>query len=206
MPRPRRRGPSRPSPLPGRTRSRLGPHAQAARLEASRRGSEPRLAAPPSARRKRLSRARAQAVVRAAQRRGERVVFTNGCFDLLHVGHVRCLEAARRLGDRLVVGVNSDASVRRLKGTGRPVVPAAPARRGAGRARVRRLGGDLRRDDAARADPGAAPEPCSRRAATGPSTPSWAGCDVEGWGGRVVRLPELPGVRTTRLLARIRKR
>jgi len=82
-----------------------------------------RTAAPPPliARRKRLSRARAQAVVRAAQRRGERVVFTNGCFDLLHVGHVRCLEAARRLGERLVVGVNSDASVRRLKGPGRPV-------------------------------------------------------------------------------------
>jgi rfaE bifunctional protein nucleotidyltransferase chain/domain len=57
------------------------------------------------------------------QRRGQTLVFTNGCFDLLHVGHVRALEAARRFGDILVVGVNSDASVRRLKGNGRPIVP-----------------------------------------------------------------------------------
>jgi rfaE bifunctional protein nucleotidyltransferase chain/domain len=51
-------------------------------------------------------------------------VWTNGCFDLLHVGHVRSLQAARRLGDVLIVGVNSDASVRQLKGTGRPILPA----------------------------------------------------------------------------------
>jgi rfaE bifunctional protein nucleotidyltransferase chain/domain len=52
-----------------------------------------------------------------------RVVLANGCFDLLHVGHVRYLEAARELGDRLVVGLNSDRSVRQLKGPGRPRVP-----------------------------------------------------------------------------------
>ena len=51
------------------------------------------------------------------------VVFTNGCFDLLHVGHIRYLNAARSLGDALVVGVNSDASVRRIKGKDRPVTP-----------------------------------------------------------------------------------
>jgi rfaE bifunctional protein nucleotidyltransferase chain/domain len=56
--------------------------------------------------------------------RGRRVVLANGCFDLLHVGHVRYLSAARGLGDALVVGLNSDASVRRLKGPGRPVIPA----------------------------------------------------------------------------------
>ena len=56
--------------------------------------------------------------------RGRRVVLANGCFDLLHVGHVRYLSAARGLGDALVVGLNSDASVRRLKGLGRPVMPA----------------------------------------------------------------------------------
>ena len=55
---------------------------------------------------------------------GERVVFTNGVFDLLHRGHVEYLEEARALGDRLVAGVNSDASVRRLKGPQRPIVPA----------------------------------------------------------------------------------
>ena len=53
---------------------------------------------------------------------GRRLVFTNGCFDLLHVGHVRYLEAARALGDALLVAVNSDRSVRALKGAGRPVL------------------------------------------------------------------------------------
>ena len=56
-------------------------------------------------------------------RGGKIVVFTNGCFDILHVGHVRALEAARAFGDILVVGVNSDASVQRLKGPKRPIVP-----------------------------------------------------------------------------------
>jgi D-beta-D-heptose 7-phosphate kinase/D-beta-D-heptose 1-phosphate adenosyltransferase len=63
-----------------------------------------------------------------AQRRAQkqRIVFTNGCFDLMHVGHTRYLQAARELGDLLVVGVNSDASVQALdKGTGRPIVPEA---------------------------------------------------------------------------------
>jgi len=50
-------------------------------------------------------------------------VFTNGCFDLLHPGHIRLLEEARALGDALIVGLNSDASVRTLKGEGRPVIP-----------------------------------------------------------------------------------
>ncbi|MBV5309789.1 bifunctional D-glycero-beta-D-manno-heptose-7-phosphate kinase/D-glycero-beta-D-manno-heptose 1-phosphate adenylyltransferase HldE [Chromatium okenii] len=59
--------------------------------------------------------------VAAAQARGERVVMTNGCFDLLHAGHVAYLQQARQLGDRLVVAVNDDASVRRLKGIERPI-------------------------------------------------------------------------------------
>jgi D-glycero-beta-D-manno-heptose 1-phosphate adenylyltransferase len=54
---------------------------------------------------------------------GGRVVFTNGCFDLVHVGHVRYLAQARAMGDLLIVGVNSDAGVRRLKGPTRPIVP-----------------------------------------------------------------------------------
>ncbi len=53
---------------------------------------------------------------------GTRIVFTNGCFDLMHVGHVRYLEAARALGDWLIVGVNTDASVGRIKGSKRPIV------------------------------------------------------------------------------------
>jgi rfaE bifunctional protein nucleotidyltransferase chain/domain len=62
--------------------------------------------------------------VEAARRAGARVAFANGCFDILHVGHVRYLEGARAEGDLLVVGVNGDASVRRLKGPSRPVLPA----------------------------------------------------------------------------------
>src|SRR5437764_7960427 len=53
---------------------------------------------------------------------GRRLVFTNGCFDLLHVGHVRYLSEARALGDALLVAINSDASVRALKGAGRPIL------------------------------------------------------------------------------------
>jgi rfaE bifunctional protein nucleotidyltransferase chain/domain len=56
---------------------------------------------------------------------GKRIVLANGCFDVLHVGHVRYLHDARRLGDVLFVGLNDDASVARLKGAGRPVMPAA---------------------------------------------------------------------------------
>jgi rfaE bifunctional protein nucleotidyltransferase chain/domain len=57
------------------------------------------------------------------KRNGRRVVFTNGCFDLLHPGHIQLLEAARAMGDALVVGLNSDESVRSLKGPSRPVIP-----------------------------------------------------------------------------------
>jgi len=57
------------------------------------------------------------------RRAGKRIVFTNGCFDLLHAGHVACLEEAAALGDVLIVAINSDASVRRLKGLSRPVIP-----------------------------------------------------------------------------------
>ncbi|MEZ4215775.1 MAG: D-glycero-beta-D-manno-heptose 1-phosphate adenylyltransferase [Myxococcota bacterium] len=151
------------------------------------------------ARRKVLPLAAAQRAVRAAQRRGERVVFTNGCFDWLHVGHVRSLEQARSLGDRLVVAVNSDASVRRLKGPTRPRVPARQ------RAEVLAalacvdwvvvFGADtpLRTIRALRPDVLAKGGDWTLDAIVGRE-------DVEGWGGRVVRLREVKGVRTTTLL------
>lgn len=66
---------------------------------------------------------RLEALVAQARLAGRSVAFANGCFDLLHVGHVRYLQAAAREGDLLVVGVNDDASVRGLKGAGRPVTP-----------------------------------------------------------------------------------
>jgi D-glycero-beta-D-manno-heptose 1-phosphate adenylyltransferase len=79
----------------------------------NRRGSHPKLLALPALRRR----------LATLRRAGRRIVFTNGVFDLLHPGHVRYLRAARRLGDALVVGLNSDRSVRRLaKGADRPLV------------------------------------------------------------------------------------
>jgi D-beta-D-heptose 7-phosphate kinase/D-beta-D-heptose 1-phosphate adenosyltransferase len=156
----------------------------------------------PAAREKVLARRTAAAAVRAAQRRGERVVFTNGCFDLLHVGHVRSLEQARSLGDRLLVAINRDASVRRIKGPSRPVVPERQrAELVAGfacvdwvvlfgqttplsliralRPDVLAKGGDWRLDDIV-----------GRR-------------EVESWGGRVERLRIVPGVRSSDLIERI---
>lgn len=62
-------------------------------------------------------------IIKHLKAKGKRIVFTNGCFDLLHIGHVRYLEKARALGDILVVGVNSDSSVRKIKGPKRPVLP-----------------------------------------------------------------------------------
>jgi rfaE bifunctional protein nucleotidyltransferase chain/domain len=70
-----------------------------------------------------IAREELPALAEAAVRRGERIVFTNGHFDLLHVGHLRYLRAARALGDLLVVGLNDDAVTRRLKGPRRPIVP-----------------------------------------------------------------------------------
>jgi rfaE bifunctional protein nucleotidyltransferase chain/domain len=67
----------------------------------------------------------AERLASAWRRAGKRIVLANGCFDLLHVGHVRYLQSARALGDVLVVGLNSDAAVRRLKGPGRPLMPVA---------------------------------------------------------------------------------
>ena len=65
-----------------------------------------------------------QAKVAEWRGNGEQIVLTNGCFDLLHVGHVRYLRGAKALGGRVIVAMNSDASVRRLKGEGRPLMPA----------------------------------------------------------------------------------
>ncbi len=151
------------------------------------------------------TRAAVARAVRRAQRRGERVVFTNGCFDLLHVGHVRSLEQARGLGDRLVVGVNSDASVRRLKGSERPLVPA--------RQRAEVLAA-LACVDWVVVFGGATPR--SLIAALGPDVYAKGGDwplrvlrqqDLpRGFAGRVVRLRQVPGVRTTRIVERARNR
>jgi D-glycero-beta-D-manno-heptose 1-phosphate adenylyltransferase len=134
---------------------------------------------------------------------GDRIVFTNGCFDLLHPGHVRYLGAARALGDVLVLGLNGDASVRRLKGTGRPIL-SAPERAEvlAGLAAVDHV---IVFDD---------DTPRELIAAIGPDVlvkgADWAledivgRAEVEARGGRVERVEVVPGVSTTELLRRIR--
>lgn len=68
-----------------------------------------------------LTSARLQTVLDGYRAQKKKIVFTNGCFDLLHIGHIRYLEQARSLGDILIVGINSDASVRELKGPTRPI-------------------------------------------------------------------------------------
>ena len=70
-----------------------------------------------------ISREKVTALGQRLRQEGKRVVFANGCFDLLHAGHIRYLKAAREQGDVLVVGVNSDRSVTALKGGGRPILP-----------------------------------------------------------------------------------
>jgi D-beta-D-heptose 7-phosphate kinase/D-beta-D-heptose 1-phosphate adenosyltransferase len=62
-------------------------------------------------------------IIKDLKLKGKRIVFTNGCFDLLHIGHIRYLEEAKTLGDVLIVGVNSDSSVQKLKGSERPILP-----------------------------------------------------------------------------------
>jgi len=71
-----------------------------------------------------IPRSEVRALGERLRREGKRIAFANGCFDLLHVGHVRFLEGAREQGDVLVVGINGDAAVRGLKGPGRPLMPA----------------------------------------------------------------------------------
>lgn len=149
----------------------------------------------------------ASALIDAAKRaraKGERIVMTNGCFDVLHPGHIRYLEQARALGDRLIVAVNDDDSVRRLKGPQRPINPLAdrmamlaaltcvdwvvsfsedtPARLiGAVKPDVLVKGGDYAIDEIAGGD------------------------QVRAGGGEVRVLPFLPGYSTTGLLERVRR-
>jgi rfaE bifunctional protein nucleotidyltransferase chain/domain len=136
---------------------------------------------------------------------GQVVVWTNGCFDLLHPGHLASLKAARRLGDVLLVGVNSDEAVRRLKGEGRPLMPAEE--RAAIIAELRSVNhalifeedtpeaviGQLRPDVHCKGADYAPPagKPVPERAT------------VEAYGGRVEFLPLLDGCSTTRFLETI---
>ena len=132
-----------------------------------------------------------------------RVVFTNGCFDLLHPGHIRTLEAARQLGDALVVGLNSDHGVRELKGPGRPILPEHE--RAEILAALECVDAVVIFDE---------PTPREIIAALLPDVlvkgGDWAGDqivgreEVEAAGGRVVSIPVAPGYSTTAILQKIR--
>jgi D-beta-D-heptose 7-phosphate kinase/D-beta-D-heptose 1-phosphate adenosyltransferase len=135
--------------------------------------------------------------------RGGRVVFTNGCFDLLHPGHVRYLAAARALGDTLVVALNSDASVRRAKGAGRPIL--LQAERAELLAALAAVDHVILFDEDTPRDLVAAllPDVLVKGA-------DWAAEDIVGAdevraaGGRVERIDLVPGVSTSELIRRVR--
>ena len=150
-----------------------------------------------------LTSAEAGEFARTVQARGGTVVFTNGVFDLLHTGHVRYLQAARALGDVLIVGVNSDRSVRAIKGPERPVTPEPE------RAEIllalacvdavvvfdddtpQRIIGEVQPDVLVKGADWAPTEIVGRDV-------------VEARGGRVVRVPLVEGRSTTSLIGRVR--
>jgi D-beta-D-heptose 7-phosphate kinase/D-beta-D-heptose 1-phosphate adenosyltransferase len=133
---------------------------------------------------------------------GERVVFTNGCFDLIHLGHVTFLERARREGDRLVVGVNSDRSVRSLKGPSRPVIPAEERARVL--AALECVDGVVIFDQDTPLDliQRLRPEVLAKGADCCEDEVIGAG-EIRRWNGRVCLIPLVPGYSSRRILERI---
>ncbi len=147
-----------------------------------------------------------QAILRFGRekRNGRRIVFTNGCFDLLHPGHIRGFELARALGDALIIGLNSDASVRQLKGPGRPVMPE--------RERAEILAALESVDAVIIFDELTPREVISRllpdvlvKGGDWPGDQIVGREEVEAAGGRVVSLPLVPGYSTTAILRKIRE-
>jgi rfaE bifunctional protein nucleotidyltransferase chain/domain len=138
------------------------------------------------------------------KRNGRRIVFTNGCFDLLHPGHIRSLELARELGDALIIGLNSDASVRQLKGVGRPVI--AERERAEILAALESVEAVVIFDDLT-------PREVITRLLPDVLVKGgdWPGDqivgreEVEAAGGRVVTVPVVPGYSTTAILQKIRE-
>ena len=146
----------------------------------------------------------AVAFVESRRRLGQRIVFTNGVFDLLHPGHVRYLEAARALGDTLIVGLNADESVRRNKGPHRPINPEQE--------RAEMLAA-LECVDAVVVFAEDTPDQIIRlvapdvlvKGADWPADQIVGRDTVEARGGRVVRMPVEDGFSTTTLVERIRR-
>lgn len=143
-----------------------------------------------------------KAILEKARERGEKIVFTNGCFDLLHVGHTRYLQKAKELGDILVVAVNSDSSLQQIKGDKRPINPQDE------RAEVLASLGCV--DYVVIFDE---PDPLKVITRLRPDIlvkgGDWekgeiiGGEEVESWGGTVCTIPVVEGVSTTMVIERI---
>jgi rfaE bifunctional protein nucleotidyltransferase chain/domain len=139
--------------------------------------------------------------VHALQGLGKRVVFTNGCFDILHSGHIDLLRRARALGDALVVTINSDASVARMKGPSRPIIPQQE--------RAELLGGMEMVDFVCTFDEDTPLEAILHmRPDVLVKGADWTAnivgeVEVEGWGGKVVALPLIDGCSTTGIIERV---
>lgn len=140
--------------------------------------------------------------VRKLQKSGQKVVFTNGCFDILHPGHIDLLRRARALGDVLVVAINTDKSIARMKGPNRPILPESE--------RAELLAGlemigfvcSFDEDTPIRAILQIRPDVLVKGADWG--LDAIAGrTEVEGWGGKVVTLPLLEGQSTTGIVDRV---
>lgn len=135
---------------------------------------------------------------------GRRIVFTNGCFDLLHPGHIRSLELARGMGDALVIGLNSDASVRQLKGEGRPVM--AERERAEILAALECVDAVVIFDDLTPRQVIAALLPdVLVKGGDWPGDQIVGREEVEAAGGRVVSVPVVPGYSTSAILRKIRE-
>lgn len=149
-----------------------------------------------------LDRQHLVAACRDAHAAGRVIVFTNGCFDILHAGHAHYLEEARKLGDVLVVGVNTDGSVRGLKGDARPIVHQDD--RAALLAALASVDYVCLFDEPTPYELIAAVEPDVLVKGAGYTRETIVGADlVEERGGRVVAIPELPGRSTRSIIARI---
>jgi rfaE bifunctional protein nucleotidyltransferase chain/domain len=147
----------------------------------------------------------ARAFVAGLRAAGKTVVFTNGVFDLLHPGHVRYLQHARALGDVLVVGLNSDRSVRANKGSGRPITPERE--RSEILAALRAVDGVVIFDEDTPRDLIAAIQPDILVKGADWAENAIVGRDiVEARGGRVARVAVEPGHSTTSIVARIQSR
>ncbi len=151
-----------------------------------------------------LSREQIEAAAERAKTQGKKIVFTNGCFDLLHAGHLRVLREAKKLGDVLIVALNSDRSVREIKGPERPIVPEGE--------RAELIAALEMVDYVTLFDE---PDPISLLRALKPDVlvkgGDWGEAGVvgrelvEGWGGKVAVVPFLGGHSTTGVIEKIER-